>query len=127
MHDLFPGLLAKLSRVIDPNRSQGFKIIAQAFSSTIKYAATEFDEVLTRYLNGPTDQTMTVLHADRDHYVESLDQEANNWKNIRFFTFHKMMREHGVLAPGASKVANIDAGTTSTATSPGCLLQLSEA
>jgi hypothetical protein len=110
IHEFFPGLIAKISRVVDPNRSEGFKIIAQAFSSTVETAATEFDDVLRRYLDGLTEQTMPVLLADRDHYVDSLDLEADNWKNIRFCTFRKMMHEHGVLVPGASKVASMRRG-----------------
>jgi hypothetical protein len=64
IHEFFPGLVAKISRVIDPNRSECFKIIAQAFASTVETAATEFDNVLRRYLDGLTEQTMPVLLAD---------------------------------------------------------------
>jgi hypothetical protein len=108
--EFFPRLLAKIFRVINPNRTEGFKQIALAFVTTIEYAANEFDGVLTRFLEGLTQQTLDILLADRDHYLESLDQEAEAWRNIRFFTFRKMMREHGVLVPGASKVAHMRRG-----------------
>ncbi|KAG9189642.1 hypothetical protein G6011_06510 [Alternaria panax] len=109
----FPGLIAKIYRVIDPSRSEGFKFIAQASPATIKWAADESDGVLTRFLEGLTEQTRDVLPADRQHYLESLDQEAKAWRSIKLPTFREMIREHGVLAPGASKVANMRGGYNS--------------
>jgi hypothetical protein len=93
---------------------------------------------LDRYLQGQAQDMLEVLLEDKDHYLESLDQEAENWASIRYFTFRKMLREHGILVAGASKVvcdahvrlqayANLsylrptcDAGIISIATSPDC-------
>ena len=110
VREFFPGLVAKIRRVVDPNRSEGFKVIAKAFISTIKYAAIEFDTVLTRCLNELGEQILQVLLEDRDHYLECLDQEAENWAGIKYFTFRKMVREHGILVPGASKVSKMRRG-----------------
>jgi hypothetical protein len=97
----FPGLVSKIRRVIDPNRGEGFKAVAETFVKTIKCAATEFDIILSRCLKSLAEQTLQVLLEDKDHYLDYLDQEAENWSNVKFPTFRKMLREHGVLAPGA--------------------------
>jgi hypothetical protein len=106
----FPGLVSKIRRVIDPNRGEGFKVVAEAFVKTIKYAATEFDTVLSRCLQNLAENTLQVLLEDKDHYLDYLDQEAENWTNIKWGAFRKMVREHGVLAPGASKMKNMRRG-----------------
>jgi hypothetical protein len=106
----FPGLVSKIRRVIDPNRGEGFKAVAESFVKTIKCAATEFDIILSRCLQSLAEQTLQVLLEDKDHYLDYLDQEAENWSNVKFPTFRKMLREHGVLAPGASKLKNMRRG-----------------
>jgi hypothetical protein len=106
----FPGLVSKIRRVIDPNRGEGFKVVAEAFVKTIKCAAIEFDTILSRCLQNLAENTLQVLLEDKDHYLDYLDQEAENWTNIKWGAFRKMVREHGVLAPGASKMKNMRRG-----------------
>jgi hypothetical protein len=89
IREFFPGLVAKICRVVDPNRTEGFKGIAEVFNTCIKSAAVEFEQVLTRCLNDLSAQTLSLLLEDRDHYVRSLDQEAEIWAKIRFPTFRK--------------------------------------
>jgi hypothetical protein len=106
----FPSLVSEIRRVIDPNRGEGFKVVAEAFVKTIKCAATEFDTILSRCLQNLAENTLQVLLEDKDHYLDYLDQEAENWTNIKWGAFRKMVREHGVLAPGASKMKNMRRG-----------------
>lgn len=108
--EFFPRLVAKTSRVIDPSRSEGFKVIAKAVASTTDYAATEFDNILTRCTRNLTEQTLRILLEDKDHYLDCLDQEAENGANIRYFTFRKIIREHGILTPCSSKVKTLQRG-----------------
>jgi hypothetical protein len=108
--EFFPGLVAKIRRVIDPSRSEGYKVIAKALIATIKYAVTDFNNTLTRYLRNLTEQTLQLLLEDKDHYLECLDQEVGTWATIRYFTFRKIIREHGILTPGSSKVRTLQRG-----------------
>jgi hypothetical protein len=110
VRDFFPGLVAKVRRVIGPSRCEGFKIIAKTFGAMIKNATTEFDSILKRCLKNLADQTLQVLLEENDNYLECLDQEAGNWADIRYFTFRKMVREYGILTPGSSKVSKMRRG-----------------
>jgi hypothetical protein len=110
VRDFFPGLVAKVRRVIDPSRSEGFKIIAKTFDGTIKNAISEFDTILTRCLKEIADQILQILLEDKDHYLSFLDQEAENWTNISYFTFRKIVREHGILSTGSSKMVKMRRG-----------------
>ena len=40
---LFPSLVAKIRRVVDPNRSEGFKVIAEVFNTCITSVAAEVE------------------------------------------------------------------------------------
>jgi hypothetical protein len=110
VREFFPGLVAKIRRVVDPNRSEGFKIIAEAFTSTIKYAAIEFEKIVTQCLSELGEEVLQFLLKDRDHWLDSLDAEAQTWAGMKYFTFRKLVREHSILVPGASKLASMRRG-----------------
>jgi hypothetical protein len=110
IHDFFPNLIAKIHRVIDPSRSASFTAISHALASTLTVATTNFSSNLSHALAVLSSKIRGILLADKDLYLSSLDNEAAAWSNIRYFTFRKMLREHGILTPGASKVHSLRRG-----------------
>lgn len=110
LRDFYPGLIAKVRHVVDPNRSEGFKVIAKTFIATIKHAATEFDKTLTRCLSELGEKMLESLLEDRDRYLDSMEREAKGWAEIKYFAFRKLVREHGIVALGASKIPKLRRG-----------------
>jgi hypothetical protein len=110
VHEFFPNLIGKIHRVIDPSRSASFTAISHALASTLTVATTNFSGNLSHALAALSSKIRGILLTDKDLYLSSLDNEAAAWSNIRYFTFRKMLREHGILTPGASKVHSLRRG-----------------